>query len=73
MAEHVLLQPLKVMIFLLFFVRVMPRAYAKEKKTRDSSGCFISCEMASLLQDSTGKERMVPPFQTLATTPFPPF
>ena len=56
MAEHVFFDDSKLMIY--FFSSILrtwlPWTYVK-KKTRDSSGCFISCEMASLLQDSTGK------------------
>lgn len=46
----------KLMIFSSIHHAWFPWAYAKEKKTRDSSGCFNSSEMASPLQDSTGKE-----------------
>jgi len=61
----------KLMIFSSIHHAWFPWAYAKEKKTRDSSGCFNSSEMASPLQDSTGKEWIIPPFQTLtATLPF---
>jgi hypothetical protein len=53
--------------------QLLPRAYAKEAKTRALSGCFISYEINAEAQYSKGKELPIPPFQTVIQTSFPPF
>jgi hypothetical protein len=53
--------------------QLLPRAYAKEAKTRALSGCFISYEINAEAQYSKGKELPIPPFQTVMQTSFPPF
>jgi len=54
------------------YLHTLSRASAKEKKTRDQSGCLDSCEMSIYLQYSKGKEFALPVFQTHTLSSFPP-